>query len=571
MMDMRVMRGADGKKGRVRRIAAAAAGAVALHAAPAAAATPEDCAALKTLNLPDVEIRIARVVEGSYTEDVSVGRAMRTYTGLPAFCRVYGIARPVPESQIGFEVWLPMDGWTGRLHMIGNGAYVSNISYEEMIPRLKDGEVAVGTDTGHSGTNLIFGWKHRDRIIDFGYRAVHESVVAAKAVTAAFYGKPATWNYFSGCSTGGYQGLSEAQRYPDDFDGIIACAPGNNRVNLTLAFLWNYLANHRPGDDRRQILSNDDLLFMNRRIVAACDTIDGVADGVISDPAACRFDVDTLACAPGAKPGSCLSREQVEAARKIYSGPRHARTGEQIYPGYPFGSEGVLANAKSTKPGWSGYWSESENAAEPSRADMFRYWVFNDPEWNWWTFDWDKDVDTMRARLSPVFDAVDPNLERFATGGGRMIMVMGWLDPVGAPMEAVHYYNQAEALGRGETVAERRADTQRHLRLYMVPGMGHSAGGPGATHFSTSTRDSVPPVLDARHDVARALYAWVEQGKAPEDLIATRYVGDGAGFAPGKAPIAFQRPVCVYPKRPVYRGGPTDAAASFACENPTEN
>lgn len=554
--------------GRCRRIGVALACLLGAQALPATAAAPGDCAALRTLDIPNVEIRIAKVVEGSYTEDVSVGRPMRTYDNLPAFCRVYGFARPVPESRIGFEVWMPMKGWTGRLHMIGGGAYVSNISYEEMIPRLTDGEVAVGTDTGHSGTDLIFGWNHRDRIIDFGYRAVHESVVAAKAVTAAFYGEPAKWSYFSGCSTGGYQGLSEAQRYPDDFDGIISCAPGNNRTNLTLAFLWNYLANHRPGDDSRQILSNDDLRFLNRRVVAACDTIDGVADGVIAYPPACRFDIATLACRGEAKAGTCLTQEQIDAARKIYAGPKHARTGEQLYPGYPFGSEGVVPDAHATRPGWSGYWSETANPGEPSRADMFRYWVFNDPKWNWWTFDWAADVDAMHRRLAPIFDAVDPNLERFATSGGKMMMVMGWLDPVGSPIEAINYYEQVEALGRGETVAERRADTQHFLRLYMVPGMGHSAEGPGATHFSSSTRDSVPPVSDATHDVKAALYAWVEKGEAPGALIATRYVDDGVDHAPGTAPIAFQRPVCVYPERPVYRGGPTEKASSFACENP---
>src|SRR3546814_7415960 len=154
---------------------------------------------------------------------------------------------------------------------------------------------------------------------------------------------------------------------------------------------------------------------------------------------------------------------------------------------------------------------------------MFRYWVFNDPKWNWWTFDWADDVDAMHRRLAPIFDAVDPNLERFATSGGKMMMVMGWLDPVGSPIEAIHYYEQVEALGRGETVAERRAGTQHFLRLYMVPGMGHSAEGPGAAHFSSPPRDSVPPVSDAKHDVQAALYARSEERRVGQGCGSTGY------------------------------------------------
>jgi len=253
-------------------------------ASPALAA---DCAGLAQLQLPHVQILLATPVSGTFTEDMAVGRTGRTYEGLKPFCRVRGISRPVAGSEIGFEVWLPVDGWSGRLHMIGNGAYVSNISTKQMIARLDDHDVAVATDTGHSGTDLKFGWHHPERIEDFAYRAVHESVVAAKAITRAYYGSPARFAYFSGCSTGGYQGLSAAQRYPDDFDGIIAGAPGNNRTSLTLAFLWNYLANHRPDDDRHPILSSADLVLINKAVVAQCDAIDGVKDGVVSDPLAC--------------------------------------------------------------------------------------------------------------------------------------------------------------------------------------------------------------------------------------------------------------------------------------------
>jgi feruloyl esterase len=528
-------------------------------ATPALAA-PDACSALKQLAIPHVEILIAKPVADRFTEDFVVERAARTFDDLKPFCRVRGVSRPVRGSAIGFEVWLPAPSrWSGRLHMIGNGAYVSNISFKQMIARLDDGDVAVATDTGHSGTALTWGWKHPERIEDFGHRAVHESVVAAKAVTRAYYRRPARWSYFSGCSTGGYQGLSEAERYPDDFDGIIAGAPGNNRTSLTMAFLWNYLANHRPGDDRNPILSAADLLLINRAVVKECDDRDGVRDGVVSDPRQCGFKLATLLCRPGAAADSCLDQEKIDAAQKIYDGPRDARTGAAIYPGYPFGTEGVMSGPDDPHPGWTGYWSESGDAAQPSRADMFRYWVFDDPQWNWWRFNWGSDVDTMRNRLSAMFDANRTDLSGFRKAGGKLIMFMGWQDPVGTPFEAINYY-QAVARNAGSLAA-----TQGFARLFMVPGMDHCAGGPGATNFSTATRDSAPPVRDAQHDMTLALYAWVEKARPPQSLIATRYA-DGSEKRPAdQRPIDFQRPICAWPRQPVYRGGDTRLASSFVC------
>jgi feruloyl esterase len=528
-----------------------------------AARAADSCEGLKTFTTDHVTVQIAQRVEGSFTEDIVTGRAGRTYTGLRAFCRVRGISRPVPGSQIGFELWMPEPGWNGRLHMVGNGAYVSNLPYKQMIARIEDGDATVATDTGHQGTDLKFGWRQPEKIADFGHRAVHESAVAAKAIVAAFYRRPARYAYFSGCSTGGYQGLAEAQRHPEDFNGIIAGAPGNNRTHLTMAFLWNYLANHRPGDDQHPILTPSDLLLINRAVVKSCDGIDKVVDGVVSDPRQCHFRLTTLSCQPGAAPGTCLTPEQVGAAQKIYDGPKDARTGAQIYPGYPFGTEGVQADAQDKSVGWSGYWSETARADEPSRADLFRYWVFDDPNWNWWTFDWGKDVDRVDAKLSADFNATSTDLSGFSARGGRLMMFMGWQDPVGTPYEAINYYNALVARAPGRTDAERQAAAQRTARLYMIPGMDHCAGGPGATNVSTATRDSVPPIRDAQHDMLLALEAWVEGGQAPGALIGTHYAGNADAATP--RPIAFQRPICVFPARPEYIGGPKDAASSFSC------
>ena len=475
----------------------------------------------------------------------------KSYGGLPPFCRVRGLSTPVAGSEIGFEVWLPQSkSWTHRLHMVGNGAYSSNIYYAQMVARIRAGDVAVGTDTGHQGSELTFAVGHPERIVDFAHRAVHESVLAAKALAGLYYGAAPAFSYFSGCSTGGYQALMSAQRHPEDFNGIIAGDPGNNRSNLNLAFLWNFLSNHPRGDNQHQIVPNDKLLLVNRAIVSSCDRVDGVADGVINDPRACHFKLSSLQCRKEAK--DCLTAEQIEALQKMYAGP-----GKAIYPGYTLGSEGVVAGEDDASPGWSAYWANPKQPAEPQRADFFRLWVFNDPDWDWWKFNWRSDVDVVERTVGTVFNATNTDLREFQAHQGKLIMFMGWQDPVGAASEAINYYEGVEAKASGGSAAERRKQTQSFLRLYMVPGMAHCAGGPGATRFSTATRDSEPPVSDAQHDMAIALQDWVEKGVAPETLIATKLDSNRQ--------VQFQRPLCVYPKVARYQKGPTDSAASFVC------
>lgn len=536
-----------------------------MMAGPAfAAPDAADCQALQRLSLPHVKIASAALVKDTLTEDAAAGRAPRTYRDLPEFCRVRGLSTPVAGSEIRFEVWLPLAHWTQRLHMIGNGAYSPNIPFTQMSARVRKGDVAVGTDTGHAGTEMTFAIGKPESIVDFSHRAVHETAVAAKAITTAFYKGTKYFAYFSGCSTGGYQGLSEAQRYPDDFDGIISGAPGNNRANLNLAFMWNFISNHRPGDDTAQIIPNEKLRLINHAVTQACDKIDGVADGVVSDPRACTFKVASLTCKSGDAP-DCLTAEQVAAAEKIYAGPRDARDGRQIYPGYTFGSEGVVSDDKDDAPGWSSYWANPKKPQEPIRADYFRYWVGNNPKFDWWAFNWASDVDAVEAHpVTKIFSATNPDLTAFKAHNGKLIMFMGWQDPVGAAGEAINYYDSVEARAPGATPEAKRSETQDYLRLFMVPGMDHCAGGPGATHFSTATRDSEPPVSDAKHDMAVALENWVEKGVAPDSLVATKFEKSG-GAAPK---IAFQRPLCVYPKVPQYKGGDQNAAASFVCAVP---
>ena len=511
-------------------------------------------------------VKSAEPVDDGVFRTPDTNHTPSSYSGLPPFCRVRGVSTPVPGSEIGFEIWLPRaKDWSRRLHMVGNGAYSSRIYYAQMVARIRAGDVAVGTDTGHQGSELTFAIDHPERIVDFAHRAVHESVLAAKELAKAFYGNAPAFSYFSGCSTGGYQALMAAQRHPRDFDGIIAGDPGNNRSNLNLAFLWNYLSNHPRGDDQHQIVPNEKLRVINRAVVASCDRLDGVADGVINDPHRCHFDLQSLLC-PGDDAPDCLTRAQIDAVARMYAGPKDSRTGKPIYPGYTFGSEGVVVNEGESDalPGWSAYWSNPNHSTEPDRADFFKYWVFHDPHWDWWKFNWGSDIDVIDHTIGTVFNATRTDLHEFQSNHGKLILFMGWADPVGAADEAINYYDSVEATQSASTPAERRNQAEAFLHLYMVPGMAHCAGGPGATHFSTATRDSEPPVSDAQHDMAIALEDWVEHGVAPQALIATKFDKERGG----DRRILFQRPLCVYPQVAQYKGGPTDSVASFACADP---
>jgi feruloyl esterase len=533
-------------------------------AAASAAERTQDCSALSGLMLDGAKVTSAKAVPaGNYTQP-DEGSGPHTFRDLPAFCEVQGFATPTAQSRIGFTVWLPQPGnWSHRLHMVGNGGYGSNLYYAQLVARVQRGDVAVATDTGHTGESLEFGFDNREAIVDWGGRSVHESVRAAKTIAAAFYGEAAKYNYFSGCSTGGGQALHAAQQYPDDFDGIIAGDPGNNRSHLNLQLLWNFEQNHAPHDNTHPMLGPTDLLTLHAAVLKACDRLDGVEDGVIGDPRQCHFDASALLCQAN-QSGDCLSAAQVGAVKAIYAGPRDRSTGAQIYPGYAFGSETVGLQPNSPLIGWSLYWANPDKPDEPQRADFFRHWAFNDPSWDWWTFDWSKDVDRASQALGPLVDAVDPDLGRFRAHGGKLIMFMGWADPVASSYEVINYYDSVVARGAGNTEAAHLADTQAFARLYMVPGMGHCALGDGATYFSNATRNSSPPVEDAQHDMGVALTEWVEQDKAPDTLIATHF-REGSGPT---GQVAFQRKLCVFPKTARYVAGDKDAASSFDCVDP---
>jgi feruloyl esterase len=451
--------------------------------------------------------------------------------GLPSFCRVRGTAAPTPQSKIGFELWLPVAGWSGRIELVGNGGYSSQIRLDELAALVRSGDAAVATDTGHEGDGLEFGFNNREAIADWGYRAVHESIVAAKALVTRFYGEPARYSYFTGCSTGGHQGLMEAQRYPEDFNGILAGDPGNNRTNLNFGFLWQFQANHPEGDNDHPILSPDDLKLVNQAVMQKCDLLDGVRDGVITDPRRCDFDPAALRCV-GSGAGHCLADIQIAALKRMYGGARRSDTGDGIYPGWPVGSESVVGGG-----GWQIYWANPQKPNEPQRVDYFRRWAFGDPGWNWWQFDWSKGVDSARQKMGPLVDAVSTDLSSFHGHGGKLLMYQGSADPVVSATDTVAYF---------EKLKRRNREAASFTRLFMVPGMAHCAGGPGATSFSTGP--------DADHNIHLALRRWVEQHQAPEQIVAVK---------PG---AQMSRPICAWPKLPAYKGsGDSNDAANFMC------
>jgi feruloyl esterase len=331
--------------------------------AHAAARSPAPCElkAFTGLRLRDTSVTSAEAVTGGV---LAPPGARASLTGLPAFCRIRGVATPTADSQINFELWIPAgEKWNGKLVATGNGGYSPAMSLPEMAAALRQGYAVVGGDTGHTGDDMLFGVGHPEKIVDWGTRSIHAISVSAKQLIARQRGAAPSRSYYIGCSTGGHQGYAEVQRYPADFDGVIAGDPGANRVALNVEFLWRFLANHPTGDNQQPILDRTAVALLNRRAVEACDKLDGVEDKVIGDPRTCtaeQFDPAALRCRDG-QASDCLTPAQLEAVRKIYAGPRNPRTGAQIYPGLAVGSEA----------GWATYWGTTE----PTRADFWRDWV----------------------------------------------------------------------------------------------------------------------------------------------------------------------------------------------------
>ncbi len=487
----------------------------------AGSARAADCAQLRSLRLPNITIRLAeQVAPGAFKPPVASGPGVpgASYAHLPAFCRVAGTIRPTPDSDIRFEVWMPESNWNGRFVGVGNGVWAGAISYFEMVAPLSRGYATAATDDGHQGSALDAGFAagHPQKLIDFGYRAPHEMTRAAKAVIAAFYGRHPERSLFASCSTGGRQALMEAYRYPGDYDGISSMAPANPMVPLMVSSLWTGNATLK---DAASHVPPAKLAVVHQAAVRACDTDDGVKDGIISAPERCRFDPAVLLC-KGADAPDCLTAPQVAAVRAIYQGPRNPRTGVQIFPGFEPGSE-ALFPLQTAGP-------EPFGAALSYMRDL----VFKDPKWDFRRFDYDADVTRALRAGSSVLDVPPQGLDAFFAQGRKLLLSHGWADGLIPSRSTVQFY-----AALSHHLPAGRAD---QVRLFMAPGMSHCAGGDG------------PFVID----VIGTIDQWVATGQAPDRLIASN--------PPGAPPRT--RPLCPYPQRAVYVGsGSTDEAKNFRC------
>ena len=465
---------------------------------------------------------------------------------LPAFCRVQGVAKPTSDSEIKFEIWLPGSGWNGKFEQVGNGGFAGNIPLAAMAQPLLRGYAVAGTDDGHVGSRDV-SWAigHPEKVIDFGYRAVHETSVQAKAIVREFYGKDPAQSYFVGCSDGGREALMEAQRFPADFHGIVAGAPAN---------YWTHLM-FKGVQDERALLDNTasyipppKLGVLQNAAIAACDALDGVKDGLIENPRKCRFDPAVVQC-KGADGPACLTAAQVQAARIIYGPLKDSRTHAQISPGFSPGTEAVPANWAS----WiSGASADKEAVGAFFANAFFANMVYENPKWDFHSLNFGGDVTFTDRKVAGVLNSTDPNLAPFKARGGKLIQYHGWGDAAIPPQRSIDYF---------ESVQSAMGTTKTFYRLFMVPGMSHCGGGIGADVLG-GERASQP--ADAAHDLEMALDRWVVQGVAPDQIIATGFV-DGD---PAKG-VAMTRPLCPYPQDAHYNGsGDTNSAASFSCQAP---
>ena len=466
------------------------------------------------------------------------------------FCRVEGSIRPTADSDIRFELWLPpASAWNGKYEGVGNGGFAGFIQYEAVGRALEAGFAVSGTDTGHVASAIDARWAlgHPEKVVDFGWRAIHETAATSKAIVQAFYGRVASHTYFSGCSDGGREALMEAQRFPEDYDGIIAVAPANYWTQALPTAIWDEQAMvAEPGG----ALTARKLPAITAAALAACHG----EDGILGDPSQCHFDPTVLLC-KGADSDDCLTSRQITTLQKIYSGPQDS-AGQRIFPGFEPGGEADPA-------GW-GLWitGTGPNPGEGSLqlyfgTGYFANMVFEKPDWDFRRLNFDSDLKFAEAKTGRALDASDPDLARFKAAGGKLIQVHGWADAALSPAKSIEYYLSAAAKLGGI------AQTQSFYRLFMAPGMQHCGGGVGPN--AVGGPFGLPaPTHDAAHDLVPALSHWVEDGAAPAQIVATKYQDDD----PRKG-IAMQRPWCPYPAVARYSGqGSRNEAASFACVEP---
>ncbi len=492
----------------------------------------EACERLVSFALPNVQITSATaIVSGTFSPPMAPGArplsdaAVSQYAALPSFCRVTATLTPSDDSDIKAEVWLPEpESWNGKLQAVGNGAFTGSHRYgsgRSLSSGLSLGYATASSDTGHVGGSASFGLGHPEKVIDFGWRSTHEMTVTAKAVIEEYYGNPPDYSYWFGCSAGGRQALKQAQRFPGDYDGIIAGAPGNDWIGRAVGALK--VAKVLEGNESAQLLE-DDRLLVHEAVLAACDASDGVTDRVVGDPERCDFDPGSLLC-EGENTTTCLTAAQVETARMLYSSPKNPKSGREI--------TGLLPGSETnwTDLGWT-------RSARNTGVEQFKYLIDEDPEWTIDRFDFDRDIVRAEEIDDDTLNALDPDLTPFFSRGGKILAYHGWSDAQISPKNATQYYERMkDAVGDDQLVHD-------SYRLFMAPGMGHCAGGEGPNSF----------------DALTVMEEWVEGGQVPDSIVASR-TRDGV--------VDRTRPLCPYPQLAVYNGnGSTDDAANFTCQMP---
>jgi feruloyl esterase len=485
------------------------------------------------------------------------------------FCRVQGVARPTQDSEIKFEVWLPSAAsWTGRFKQNGTGGYAGATPYARLAQDVGDGFVTAGSNMGHDGgESATWTLGHPEKVKDWGLRAHYYVATAAKALAAAFYDKPVAHSYFEGCSNGGRQAMMMAQNYPQLFDGIVAGAPSQFYPDVLFWLIWTGKV-LTPVFGQPAAISSAKRSLVTQRVLGKCDAIDGLADGQITNPRACSFDIDAL----GPDGDNTLTAQELATVKAMYAGTHNELTGEQRYSGAKFGSEAFF---------------------DPNFADNGGYGVFIGHYVygvNWTAAQWRDPAninfstvyDHVKQFISPVTAAQSPDITEFVNRGGKLIQYAGWGDSVVPPDGSLGYFFALTQFEKLRHLPDREFDrqidkltpqvvaataqafgrqVQQYHRLFMAPAVSHCGGGTGPNAIGGGFPEPPAAYRDADHHVVSAVIKWVEQGAAPEKIIATRFDSSGN--------LVRSRPLCAYPAQAAYNGsGSIDDAANFSCETP---
>lgn len=507
------------------------------------------CEDLAKTSLPNTKVNSAEIVAaGAFQPPAGLPAWMvgdpAFYKTLPAFCRVALEDKPTADSDIKIEVWLPMTGWNGKFRGQGNGGFAGQIGYAGLGEAVQHGYASAATDTGHAadGTDARWALGHPEKIVDFGHRAIHEMTVLGKALAKAFYGDAPKRAYFASCSNGGRQALMEAQRYPEDYDGILAGAPANYWTHLLASALWDAQA---TTNDPASYIPSSKVPAIAKAVLAACDSNDGVKDGIVDDPRTCHFDPATITCKEG-DAASCLMAPQVTALKKLYEGA-HDSKGKAIFPGFVAGGE----DGDGGWPTWITGQAPAKSLLFAFGYGYFSNMVYGDPNWDYKKANLDEATKASDEKFANVLNSVQADMKAFKAHGGKLIIYHGWSDAAISPVNAIDYYDSVvQKMGKAESDA--------FVRLYMVPGMQHCAGGPGPDDFGEF---GIGRTNDQQHNVYLALENWVEKGEAPSALIASK----AEGFGP-TAKVTMTRLLCTYPQVAKYKGsGDTNDVANFVC------